>query len=312
MSVAELERERGRTLAGLAGEYPFEPHWLDLGDGTALHYVDEGPRDAEPLVFVHGNPTWSFYWRHPILALARALALHRPRPPRLRALRQAARLRLPPREPRRQPRAPARGARPRRSRSSCTTGAARSAWARGRAASRALRALLVDPEHRRLPRRPRAVCASASAARRSSATLAVRGFNAFARARDASWRSSAASAHPRRRAAASSRPTTATRTRIATLRFVQDIPLARAHPSWRDAGGDRGRAAAPRAPAGVAFFWGERDWCFTPAFREEWQRRLPEAAVHARRGAPGTTCSRTRARTSSRGSRDFLARHPLP
>ena len=27
--------------------------------------------------------------------------------------------------------------------------------------------------------------------------------------------------------------------------------------------------------------WGERDWCFTPAFREEWQRRFPAAEVHA-------------------------------
>jgi len=27
--------------------------------------------------------------------------------------------------------------------------------------------------------------------------------------------------------------------------------------------------------------WGERDWCFTPAFREEWQRRFPDAQVHA-------------------------------
>jgi len=26
--------------------------------------------------------------------------------------------------------------------------------------------------------------------------------------------------------------------------------------------------------------WGERDWCFTPAFRREWQRRLPHAEVH--------------------------------
>ena len=28
-----------------------------------LHYVDEGPADAAPLLFVHGNPTWSYLWR---------------------------------------------------------------------------------------------------------------------------------------------------------------------------------------------------------------------------------------------------------
>lgn len=42
--------------------YPFQSHWLDLG-GTRYHYVDEGPRDAPAVVMVHGNPTWSFYYR---------------------------------------------------------------------------------------------------------------------------------------------------------------------------------------------------------------------------------------------------------
>ena len=35
-----------------------------------LHYVDEGPRDAPPLLFVHGNPTWSYLWRRPIAELS--------------------------------------------------------------------------------------------------------------------------------------------------------------------------------------------------------------------------------------------------
>ncbi len=40
--------------------YPFENHWLELDD-LRLHYLDEG--DGEPVVAVHGNPTWSFYYR---------------------------------------------------------------------------------------------------------------------------------------------------------------------------------------------------------------------------------------------------------
>ncbi|TWT99243.1 Haloalkane dehalogenase [Botrimarina colliarenosi] len=48
--------------------YPFASHWLDVGAGR-LHFVDEGPRDAPPLLFVHGNPTWSFHWRRLIEAL---------------------------------------------------------------------------------------------------------------------------------------------------------------------------------------------------------------------------------------------------
>lgn len=40
--------------------YPFASHYLDL-NGFKYHYVDEGA--GEPLVMVHGNPTWSFYFR---------------------------------------------------------------------------------------------------------------------------------------------------------------------------------------------------------------------------------------------------------
>ena len=40
--------------------YPFESHWLDLS-GIRMHYVDEGA--GQPVVMVHGNPTWSFYFR---------------------------------------------------------------------------------------------------------------------------------------------------------------------------------------------------------------------------------------------------------
>lgn len=48
--------------------YPFESRWLDL-DGIRLHYLDEGPRDAPAVVMVHGNPTWSFYYRDLVIAL---------------------------------------------------------------------------------------------------------------------------------------------------------------------------------------------------------------------------------------------------
>ena len=34
-----------------------------------MHVIDEGPRDAPAVVFVHGNPTWSFLWRNVIAAL---------------------------------------------------------------------------------------------------------------------------------------------------------------------------------------------------------------------------------------------------
>jgi haloalkane dehalogenase len=46
--------------------YPFESHYLDLA-GLRYHYLDEGR--GEPVVMVHGNPTWSFYYRNLVLAL---------------------------------------------------------------------------------------------------------------------------------------------------------------------------------------------------------------------------------------------------
>jgi len=52
--------------------YPFPSHYIELGmePGASLqyHYIDEG--DGEPLVAVHGNPTWSFYFRQLVKGLS--------------------------------------------------------------------------------------------------------------------------------------------------------------------------------------------------------------------------------------------------
>ena len=47
--------------------YPFEPKRFDTGSGT-LSYLDEGQGD-EAVLMVHGNPTWSFFYRDVVLAL---------------------------------------------------------------------------------------------------------------------------------------------------------------------------------------------------------------------------------------------------
>jgi haloalkane dehalogenase len=47
--------------------YPFTNKWIPLDQGR-MHYVDEG--EGDPVLFVHGTPTWSFEWRHVIRALA--------------------------------------------------------------------------------------------------------------------------------------------------------------------------------------------------------------------------------------------------
>ena len=44
-------------------DYPFDPRYHVLGDGLRMHYVDEGPRDATPVLMMHGEPSWSFLYR---------------------------------------------------------------------------------------------------------------------------------------------------------------------------------------------------------------------------------------------------------
>jgi cis-3-alkyl-4-acyloxetan-2-one decarboxylase len=51
-------------------DYPSTPRRIDIRPGIALSYLDEGPRDGEVVVMLHGNPSWSFYWRHLVAALS--------------------------------------------------------------------------------------------------------------------------------------------------------------------------------------------------------------------------------------------------
>jgi len=55
-------------------DYPFTPQRFDVRPGIAMSYLDEGPvsadgRNAEIIVMLHGNPSWSFYWRHLVSGL---------------------------------------------------------------------------------------------------------------------------------------------------------------------------------------------------------------------------------------------------
>ena len=50
-------------------DYPFKPQRFDVRPGIALSFLDEGPRDGEVVVMLHGNPSWSFYWRHLVTGL---------------------------------------------------------------------------------------------------------------------------------------------------------------------------------------------------------------------------------------------------
>jgi haloalkane dehalogenase len=67
MDVLRTPDERFVDLPG----YPFAPKYAEV-DGLRLHYVDEGPRGADPVLMLHGEPTWSYLYRKmiPIVAAA--------------------------------------------------------------------------------------------------------------------------------------------------------------------------------------------------------------------------------------------------
>ena len=58
--------ERFRDLPG----YPFAPHYREW-QGLRMHHLDEGGRDAEPILLLHGEPDWSYLYRKMVPALAR-------------------------------------------------------------------------------------------------------------------------------------------------------------------------------------------------------------------------------------------------
>ena len=66
----DIIRTPDECFADLAG-YPFAPRYLDAS-GLRIHYVDEGPPGADPVLLLHGEPTWSYMYRDTITALAAA------------------------------------------------------------------------------------------------------------------------------------------------------------------------------------------------------------------------------------------------
>ena len=76
MKTLRTPDERFADLPG----YPFSPNYVEVpdgdpdGDGATLrvHYLDEGPRDAAPILLMHGEPSWSYLYRKMIPILVDA------------------------------------------------------------------------------------------------------------------------------------------------------------------------------------------------------------------------------------------------
>jgi len=71
-AVVRTPEERFADLPG----YPFEPHYVMVqAEGVPavrMHYVDTGPADGDPVLLLHGQPTWSYLYRTVIAVLERA------------------------------------------------------------------------------------------------------------------------------------------------------------------------------------------------------------------------------------------------
>jgi len=61
MKVIRTPEDRFKKLTN----YPFSPNYLDV-DGIRMHYVDEGPKDGGVILMMHGEPSWSYLYRHMI------------------------------------------------------------------------------------------------------------------------------------------------------------------------------------------------------------------------------------------------------
>ncbi|MCK5163100.1 MAG: alpha/beta fold hydrolase [Desulfobacula sp.] len=65
--VEKLINNKLTSTKGFEDLYPFDSNFINI-NGHDLHYIDKGK--GKPVIMVHGNPTWSFYYRHLIQTLS--------------------------------------------------------------------------------------------------------------------------------------------------------------------------------------------------------------------------------------------------
>jgi haloalkane dehalogenase len=256
--------------------YPFSSHHLDA-NGWRLHYLDEGRGEA--VVMLHGNPTWSFYYRHLVCDLRnhglRAVApdhlgcglSDKPEPyPYCLATHVANLERLLDLELQL----------PRLSLVVHDWGGAIGMGYAVRHPEKVARIVVLNTAaflDRTCPWRIR-VCRWPLLGE-----LLIRVGNGFARG--ALWM---ATARPRSAWSATVRqgylaPYDSYRSRVGTLAFVRDIPLQPRHPTWQTVAEiDRGLCRLQDKP--MLICWGMQDFCFTERFLRGWQSRFPHAEIH--------------------------------
>lgn len=59
MTILTTPKDRFVNLPG----YIFEPHFIEVDSGLKMHYIDEGQKDGEVVLLLHGEPSWSYLYR---------------------------------------------------------------------------------------------------------------------------------------------------------------------------------------------------------------------------------------------------------
>ncbi len=287
-----------------SAEYPFESRWLDLG-GERMHYIDEGSRDAEPILCVHGNPTWSFIWRRLIADQSRERRViavdhigcglsDKPQDYPYRLEQHVSNLR--------------RLVETLDLRNVTLVG---HDWGgcigmgvAGEMPDRFRRFVLMNTSAFRSQAIPLriAVCRIPVLG-----AIAVRGFNGFSRA-------ALTMAMSRTKLSLAAKcgllaPYDSWANRVAVHRFVQDIPLSPTHPSYAKLVHiENGLSQFTDRP--LLLLWGAKDWCFTLDFHAEFRRRFPNAESYVIPDA-GHYIFEDATDEMLEQTRQFLNRHPL-
>jgi len=262
---------------GLEQEYPFQSHYLQLED-ACYHYIDEQDGEEqsdnkEVLLFVHGNPTWSFAWRNLIKPLSkkyRCIAVDhigcglsdKPQQYRYQLSQHIANLQQLIEELDLQ---------------NITLvahdwGGAIGSGAAGRMPERFKRIVLMNTAAFRSTMIPFRIALCRIPLLGS---LGVRGFNLFARAA-ISMAVSNSKPMPKQIAQGYLAPYNNWNNRIAIDRFVKDIPLSITHESYAtilDVENNLNKLA--NLP--ILFPWGKQDWCFTTKFLDIFHEYFPNA-----------------------------------
>ena len=257
--------------------YPFQGKHLDVG-GLRMHCLDEGRGDA--VVCVHGNPTWSFYYRRLVEALRGSHRVVVPDHIGCGLSEMPGDDRYPFTLARRVDDLEELIERLELGDVSLVVhdwgGAIGLGWA-VRHPERLRRLVILNTAAFHLPAGKRMPWQLSVVRDTPLGALLVRGLNAFARgaARTACTRVRLS----RELRDAYCAPYDSWATRLAVLRFVQDIPLAPGDPAYDEL--SRIQAGLPVLAARPALVvWGARDFVFDHHFLAVWRRIYPAAEVH--------------------------------